>query len=457
MEKYDVVVIGSGTGGQTAALELAAEGYLVALVEYSETPGGVCALHGCQAKKYYYEVAELVAKANHLQGKGLTSLPDINWGDICSAKNNFTSTIPENSVANLRGYGVRFYSGTASFGDANTLSVNDQQISATFIVIATGAVPMNLPIKGSEHITTSSDFLSLKSLPEKIVFIGGGFISFELAHFAARLGGRAGQLHIIETMNRPLGPFDGDLVRELTKATEGEGIAVRCNISISSIEKRNDSLIVHLSSGEPIETDLIVHGAGRVAAIKDLQLEKCNIISTPRGIKVDHSMRTNVDNVFAVGDCAESVQLARVADKEAMVAVKNIIAELEGTDEKDVMSYSTVPSVLFTYPQLAMVGQTEEQLQESGVKYWKSFETELSWPTYKRIGLRHAAFKLLVDENNMLLGAHILSDNATGMINTFKKAMESGTNIESLRNQSILSPYPSRESDIVYMLNPLLD
>lgn len=456
MEKHDVVVIGAGTGGQTAAVELAVQGYSVAVVEQSKSPGGVCALHGCQAKKYFYEVTELAAKANHLQGLGIASVPTVNWREISAAKNIFTSQVPDNTRANLRGSGVTYMEGKASFISDTELMVAEKKIEADYFVIACGAVPMQLPIDGGEHLITSNDFLALEQIPTRIVFIGGGFISFEFAHFAARLGSKPGEVHILEVMERPLGPFDQEMVAQLVAASAHDGINVQSGVSISSIEKTEEGFVVHLQSGNTIETDLVVHGAGRIPAIDHLGLDNAGVTATRRGIQVDSMMRTSAPNIFAVGDCAASIQLARVADREALIAASNILADKEGT-ERTTISYDAVPAVLFTYPQLAMVGKTEEQLIEDGVKFWKSSETEIGWPTYRRIGMRHAAYKILVDAENRVLGAHVLSDNATGIINTFKQAMLDGTDIEKLRDAAVMSPYPSRESDILYMLNPLLD
>ncbi|MCA1793157.1 MAG: hypothetical protein LC660_04650 [Desulfobacteraceae bacterium] len=121
------------------------------------------------------------------------------------------------------------------------------------------------------------------------------------------------------------------------------------------------------------------------------------------------------------------------------------------------MDYTTVPAVLFTYPQLGMVGKTEETLKQENIPYWKSHDTDLSWPTYRRIGMKHAAYKILVDENNCILGAHFLGDNTTGLLNTFKQAMIDKTPVTKIRENNIMAPYPSRESDILYMLDPLID
>ena len=455
MHTFDVVVIGSGTAGQTAAMELAAEGFRVAVVEQSDTPGGVCALYGCQAKKYYYEVAEVAAKAKHLEGLGITAQPRLNWAQITSAKNGFTAKVPENTVASLTGNGVTYLSGTASFETHSRLRVGDEQLEAEFFIIATGAEPLQLPITGNEHLLTSTDFLDLEELPSRLVFVGGGFISFEFAHFAARLVDDPKEIVILEAMERPLGPFDADMVQALVASSIYDGISIRCGVNISAIEKSAEGYIVHLGNGEIISGDLVINGAGRVPAIEALELENAGVDFSRRGIAVDRGMRSSAATIFAVGDCADTLMLARVADREALTAVRNILAA-RGEGERDVISYDEAPAVLFTYPQLAMVGKTEEQLETEKIRYWKSMDTNLGWPTYLRIGLGHAAYKILVDEHDLILGAHILSDNATGLINTFRLAMLNGIDIRKLHHDAIMSPYPSRESDVLYMLAPLV-
>ncbi len=455
MRTFDVVVIGTGTAGQTAAMELAAEGLKVAVVEQSDTPGGVCALYGCQAKKYYYEVAEVAAKAKHLEGLGITAHPRLNWAQITAAKNEFTTKVPDNTVASLIGNGIAYISGTASFETRNRLTVGDEQLEAEFFIIATGAEPLQLPIAGHEHLLTSNDFLALEELPSRLVFVGGGFISFEFAHFAARLVDDPKEIVILEAMERPLGPFDADMVRSLVASSVHDGISIRCGVNISAIEKTSEGYVVQLGDGEIISADLVINGAGRVPAIEVLELENAGVDFSRKGIAVDRGMRSSVATIFAVGDCADTLMLARVADREALTAVHNILSA-RGEGEQDVISYDEVPAVLFTYPQLAMVGKTEEQLETEKIRYWKSMDTNLGWPTYLRVGLRHAAYKILVDEHDHILGAHILSDNATGLINAFRLAMLNGIDIRKLHHDAIMSPYPSRESDMLYMLAPLV-
>ncbi len=456
MEKFDVIIIGTGTAGQTAAFDLATEGYNTAIIENSDTPGGVCALRGCQAKKWFYEVTELVARSRHLLGKGVVTAPVVTWGQILAEKNSFTREIPENTISNLKGNGITYIKGEAAFVNESTVAVKNEHLAADYYVIGVGAKPANLPLEGSEFLTTSDDFLELESLPERLAFIGGGFISFEFAHFAARLGNSTAKIHILEAAEMVLSPFDGDMVERLVEASEDEGIRIHTDVSIVSIKKSSSGLIIEFASGQNLEVDMVVNGAGRTPNIDALNLKAAGVDFGRRGIVVNHNMQTTRSNIFAVGDCAESLQLARVADMEAHVAASSITGLKEGGTLSSI-DYSTAPAVLFTYPQLGMVGKTEEQLRGEKIKYWKSYDHHLSWPTYRRVGMLHGAFKILVDEHDHILGAHFLSDNTTGLVNTFKQAMIDKTPIAELHNNNIMAPYPSRESDILYMLSPLIE
>lgn len=453
---YDALVIGSGTAGQTAAHELADNGLTVGLVEHDPLAGGTCALRGCQAKKWFYEGAETVARARHLKDIGITTPAVASWRQLRDAKNRFTGRVPDGTVDGLKKAGIDFIPGRARFTDTATLTVDERRYTADAIVVATGAVPMSLPIDGVELAIDSNAFLELDRLPARIVFIGGGFIAFEFAHFAARLGPPDTRCTILEAGPRPLGPFDAEMVELLTTASAGEGIDVHCNITINRIEKTSDGYAVTTKENQRFAADLVVNCAGRSPAIDTLDLDTAGIDASRRGIQVDAFMTTTSPQVYAVGDCAATIQLARVADAEAHVAAQAIIDRRNGRDPRASMDWDVVPAVLFTYPQYAMVGKTEQALQEAGVAYAKSTASELRWPTYRRVGLRSAAYKLLVSDAGQVLGAHVLSDNATGLINAFALAMRNRISVADLHHQSVMTPYPSRESDIIYMLGPLL-
>jgi glutathione reductase (NADPH) len=453
VDQFDVIVVGSGTGGQTAAFELNDAGLKVAVIDRSDRPGGTCALCGCQPKKWFYEVTEAIAKSNHLTGKGIKTPPKAEWRAILAQKNEFTSTVPENTIKSFKDAGISFLRGRAKFSSGDAMEVDGIPVAAKHYILATGARPMSLPMAGSENLITSDAFLELKELPRSILFVGGGFISFEFAHFAARLGPENPQVRILHRSERPLGRFDAEMVELLVKASMEEGIEVHTKVQISSVEKRRSGFVVSTEAGESFDADLVVHGAGRAPNVVELALEAAGVRYSERGIAVDERMRTSNPHVFAIGDCAATVQLARVADYEAHVAAKNILAELRNTEGAKI-DYTAVPAMLFTYPQYGMVGKTEAALIQQNIPYRKSFAKNLQWPTYQRIGLKHAAYKILVGADNRILGAHILSDNASGLINTLKQAMLSGTTAEDLYRQNIMSPYPTRESDIIYMLKP---
>lgn len=455
-KNYDVIIVGTGTAGQTAAYALNENGLTVAMVEHSDRPGGTCALSGCQAKKWFYEGAETVARSRHLEKIGIVCPAVASWPQLRDAKNRFTEKVPGGTVNGLKDAGIDLIKGRARFTDQQTLVAGQQTLTADYIVLATGATPMPLPIEGIELAIDSSAFLELDDLPRRIVFIGGGFISFEFAHFAVRLGQPDTRCTILEAGPRPLGPFDAQMVGLLSDASADEGIDIHCDIAISGIQKTVGGFVVSTKSGQSFAADLVVHGAGRAPDINSLDLDRAGIGHSPKGIKVDPHMQTANQHVYAIGDCVDTIQLARVADAEAQVAADNIIARQNGRASTATMDYTAVPAVLFTYPQYGMVGKTEQALKGEGVAYKKSSGSRLSWPTYRRVGLRSAAFKVLVDPQGQVLGAHILSDNATGLVNTFALAMKNRIVVNDLYEQSVMSPYPSRESDILYMLKPLL-
>jgi glutathione reductase (NADPH) len=456
MTQYDVVVIGTGTAGQTAAHELNARGLRVAVVEKSNRPGGVCALAGCQAKKWFYEGAEVVAKLNHLKGKGFLSSPQVSWADFLREKNGFTEAVPKNTVKGFEKAGIEFFFGTARFLDEHTLHVGTRKISARFFVIASGARPMPLRIKGIEHAITSDQFLELSSLPDRFVFIGGGFVSFEFAHFVARLGdGPFRQTTILEAAPRPLGPFDTEMVALLMAASNAEGIDIQTGVEILGIEPKGKEVRVITQDNGSYSADVVVSSAGRIADIEGLGLDRIGINHTRKGIDVNERMQTTQSHIYAIGDCANTIQLARVADDEARVAAHTILGYKDGHSGSGI-DYSAVAAILFTYPQYAMVGYTEDALKRDNIAYRKSFGKNLTWPTYRRIGMSCAAYKILVGTGGNFLGAHILADNASGIINAIRMAMVNQIPVKTFYRQSFLTPYPTRESDMLYMLKPLI-
>ncbi len=441
MKKYDVIVVGSGTSGYNVAKGCRQAGKSVAIVE-NGTPGGVCALHGCQPKKFFVVQAELVRLAQHLAGKGVTAPPTLAWIDTAAFKSEFTDAVPENTRAFFERIGASFYRGTARFESPGTLVVGDITLQADAIVLATGAAPRRLDIPGGELGLDSNDFLAQQELPASIIFIGGGYISFEFAHVAAAYGA---QVTILNKSEQVLRQFDSDLVATTVAASEQAGIKVLTGREPVEMSRNEAGVQVRCKNGEVHEAAAVFVAAGREANLQDLNLEGLGLAPSPRGLVVDEKMRVaGQTNLYAVGDCARTISLAPVADREALVAAVNITGgELN-------MDYRTVPSVCFTQPPLASVGLTEAEAKKQGLSFRVRRGETTGWANQRRLGAKFGQFKLLVDDDGLILGAHILDHGAGDMINVFALAMKNELPAKDLKE--MMWAYPTLTSDTKYMV-----
>jgi len=327
--------------------------------------------------------------------------------------------------------------------------VGDDTLEARHVLIATGAWPAKLEIPGEQYLTRSDEFLELETLPKRIIFVGGGYISFEFAYVAARAGA---QVKILHRGARPLVGFDPDLVGRLLQATQETGIDVRLNTSVEGVQKDDDHLIVHASregAKQQFHADLVVHGAGRAPEIEDLDLEKAGVEYQRRGIEVNEYLQS-VSNpaVYAAGDAAASggLPLTPVASMEGRIAATNL---LEGNRHKP--NYIGVPTVVFTVPALAAVGLQEDAAKARGLKFRVSHGDTSGWYSSRRIGIKHSGFKVLVEDgSNRILGAHLLGIHSEETINIFGAAMRFGLTADQLKDMRY--SYPSHSDDISYMV-----
>jgi glutathione reductase (NADPH) len=275
-------------------------------------------------------------------------------------------------------------------------------------------------------------------MPGRIVFMGGGYISFELAHLARRAGAEA---TILEVMDRVLGIFEPELVDMLTAAFKDLGIRILVSRPVQAVEESGGGFVVRAGKdgGETFEADMVIHGAGRVPAVEGLGLDEAGVDYTPRGIDVNEYMQsTSNPDVYAAGDVAATPPpLTPVADVEGKAAAHNI---LYGNEKKP--DRSIVPSAVFTYPPLATVGLRQSEAEEKGLEFRKVLKDTSKWSEHKRIGLKHAGAKLLLDEkNDRLLGAHILGQRSEEMINLLALAMKHGLTVTELKE--MIWAYPS--------------
>lgn len=450
MEKnYDIIIIGTGTAGRTLASKVARSGLKIAIADSREY-GGTCPLRGCDPKEVLTDIAEVTDSNNRLIGKGAgTDTPlKIDWTSLIEFKRTFIEGYSRKTENHLVEMGIDTYHGRAHFENQNTIVVGEDKLKGEYIFLATGAKPRKLNIPGEEYIITSEELMEIEKLPVKIIFIGGGYISIEFAHVARRAGA---EVIILQRSERILGAFDFDMVNMLIKASEAAGIKILTNKPVISVEKENNGLLVRTefksksgSETQSFRADMVVHGAGRVADIEDLHLEKAGVKIEKGAIAVDKHMRTSNSKIYAGGDCVlEGMQLTPVAILQGEVAAANI---LDG--DRVEADYTGVPSAVFTIPVLASVGISAAKDSD---KYKVIFRDRSNWNTTRRAGIEFAASKLVIDEaNDRIMGAHILGPHAGEAINIFATVMQLGLKASEIKK--LIFSYPTTCSDIPYML-----
>jgi glutathione reductase (NADPH) len=457
---FDLIVIGTGATASTVAWKCHSAGWSVAVID-SRPFGGTCALRGCDPKKVLVGAAEVIDSNKRMENKGIvhSNSVKIQWPDLMNFKRSFTEPVPKQREEQFSKAGIVAFHGRARFIGQRTVLVGDSQtLDGLHIVIAAGAQPVKLNIPGEENLVKSDQFLELNALPSKIVFVGGGYISFEFAHIAARAGAKVTILH---RGTRPLQNFDPYLVDMLVQRTSELGVEVHLQTKVEGIESskaknnHDGKFVVHSSDTTDgkkyeIEADMVVHGAGRVPEIDDLDLVKAGVErENRRGVRVNEYLQSVSDPaVYAAGDAAASggLPLTPVATYEGEIVATNL---LEGNHIKP--NYKGIPSVVFTIPPLASVGLQEEAAKKQGLRFRTNKADTSSWYSSRRVGENYSGYKVLIEENtDRILGAHVLGHHAEEVINIFAIAIRLGLKAEDIR-QAIFS-YPTNSSDISYML-----
>jgi len=448
-QDHDLIVIGAGMAGVAGANKCASQGWRVAIVD-ALPYGGTCALRGCDPKKILRRGAEIIDSAALMRGKGIDDAGlSINWSDLMKHKHGFTDPVPQNIRDSLVGNDVTTLHGRARFTGSDRIEIDGRAYRADRFLIATGARPRPLDFPGHEHLVDSTAFLDLDALPPRILFVGGGFISFEFAHISARAGSSA---VIIDRGERPLKSFDPDLVELLaTRGTE-VGIDMRRSTSIAAVEPSDRGYRVTLERAgarETIETDLVVHGAGRIADLSDLNFDAAGVEWSEHGVSVgSHLQSTTNPAVWAAGDSADTagMPLTPVAVSEAKVAASNMIKNTTITPD-----YAGIPTAVFTIPELVRVGMLEQEAIDHGIDVAVHYSETSGWYSNYRIGETTAAVKILIDRStDQIVGAHLLGPEYGELVNTLGLAMKLGLTTRQLK--STTAAYPTIGSDLGSML-----
>ncbi|MVM32787.1 NAD(P)/FAD-dependent oxidoreductase [Spirosoma sp. HMF4905] len=448
MQSFDLIVIGTGSAGKTVAEAVRQAGKTVAIID--KLPfGGTCSQRGCDPKKVLVGAAEIIARSEQMIGKGIKTKASMNWSDLIQFKKTFVVSVPERTEKEFAEEGITAFHGVATFLSANTIRVGSHELQAKHIVIATGQRPKPLDISGEELLTDSTGFMELTQLPRKIVMIGGGYIAFEFAHIAARAGAKVTILH---QGKRPLEGFDADLVKLLVKAMEAIGISIILEASVTSVKSKGGNLTVsYRQSGKihSVSTQLAVHGAGRVADVAELNLEKAGVEVNEKGVTVNEYLQS-VSNpaVYVCGDASDKgPPLTPLASYEGKIVAANI---LKGN--RQTYTDAPIPSAVFTVPTLASVGLTEEQAREQERNVKVTFQETADWYVSRRINEKFTAFKTLVDaKTGRLVGAHLLGSGSDDLINLFTLAMKHNISVKELNHT--LFAYPTHGSELSSMLS----
>ncbi|MCA1652636.1 MAG: NAD(P)/FAD-dependent oxidoreductase [Sphingomicrobium sp.] len=444
---FDLVIIGTGTAATVAAMRMRKAGWRVAVID--EKPfGGTCALRGCDPKKMLVAGAEVVAAARRMHGNGVDGDVRIDWPGLIAFKRTFTDPVPQKREQRYAAAGIGSFKGLARFTGPNSIQVDDQELSARNILIASGASPVPLGISGEQHLIDNEAFLAMESLPRRIVLVGGGYIAAEFSHIAARAGA---EVTVMQRGPRLLPQFEPELVGWLMDAFDRIGVHVLTDTTVTAVDAKGDHYEVRGNArhGEiVVEADIVVHAAGRAPALDRLNLDAANIRIEHGRLKLNAFLQS-VSNpaVYAAGDAAQhGPPLTPVSSHDAKVVAANL---LKGNHRSP--DYRGVPSVAFTIPPIAAVGMSEADARSSGLRFRVKCERTSDWFTARRLAEPVYGYKTLVEEGTgRILGAHLVGPHVDEVINVFGLAIRHGLTAADLK--SMMFAYPTGASDIGDML-----
>ncbi|SHJ67460.1 dihydrolipoamide dehydrogenase [Anaerobranca californiensis DSM 14826] len=415
---YDLVVIGGGPGGYVAAIKGAHLGLKVALIEATRL-GGTCLNRGCIPTKALYRSSYVGKILKNAESFGFDVQGfSVNYLKIKERKDIIVENLVKGIETLIKGNKIDYYHGKGQVIDKNTVLIEElgQEIKGEKLLIATGSKPFIPPIPGADlkGVLTSDEVLELTTLPKKMAIIGGGVVGTEFAGIFANLGV---EVTLIEMLPRILYNFDEELVRRLNVFLKKAGVNILTSAKVERIEKADVNneeselvLAIQTNKGvEEIRVNLCLMAGGRKPNLKGL--EKLNLtLKDNGGILTNEKMETNIPDVYAVGDCTGGIMLAHVASQEGIVAVENIAGKGR------TMDYRAVPSVVFTYPELASVGLTEEGCKEKNIDYKVSKFNFAANGKAMAEGEIEGTVKVIADLEDRIIGVHILGPHSSDLI-----------------------------------------
>lgn len=443
---YDVIVIGSGPGGYVAAIRAAQLGMKTAIVEKYSTLGGTCLNVGCIPSKALLDSSEHYHNASHTfktHGINLSDLR-VDLGQMIARKNEVVKQNVDGIQFLMKKNKIDVHHGLGSFVDAHTVNVTKEDGSSTVIqgkniIIATGSKPISLPfIKlDKARVITSTEALNLKEIPKHLVVIGGGVIGLELGSVYARLGAK---VSVVEFMDSLIPTMDRTMGKELQKSLKKIGFDFYLKHKVTAVENLGEEVLVKADNGKgetiEIKGDYVLVSIGRKPFTDGLNAEAAGVKITDRGqIEVNDHLQTSVSNIYAIGDVVKGAMLAHKAEEEGTFVAETIAGQ------KPHINYNLIPGVVYTWPEVAAVGYTEEQLKEQGRKF-KTGKFPFMASGRARASMdTDGLVKVLADaDTDEILGVHMIGPRTADMIAEAVVAMEFRASAEDIARMSHAHP-----------------
>jgi len=443
--QYNVTVIGSGPGGYVAAIRCAQLGFKTAIIEKYDTLGGTCLNVGCIPSKALLDSSEHFINAKeHFKEHGIDiAAPKVNIKQMIKRKADVVKQNVDGIAYLMKKNKIDVLTGVGSFVDKNTIKITgsdgkESTVTTEKVIIATGSKPTPLPFAplDKKRIISSTEALELKEVPKHMIVVGGGVIGMELGSVYARLGAK---VTVVEFLDSLIPTMDGTMGKELLKVTKKLGMQFYLGHKVTSMENKGKEVVLKAEdkSGKSVELkgDYCLVSIGRRPYTDGLGLDKVGIELDKGKIPVDDHLKTKVDNIYAIGDVVRGAMLAHKAEEEGVMVAEQMAGQ------KPHINYLLIPGVVYTWPEVASVGYTEEQLKESG----RAYKTG-SFP-YKALGRARASMdvdglvKILADkQTDEILGVHIIGARAADMIAAGVTAMEFRASAEDVSRMSHAHP-----------------
>lgn len=443
---YDLITIGAGSGGVRASRLAGKYGAKVAVVESSRV-GGTCVMRGCVPKKLLVYGAAFSNHFNDALGFGWrVGEPLHDWGKLIAAKNKELDRLEGIYNRMLRDSGVALVPGRAVLADPHTVEVGGNRITGDKILISTGGWPVMPDFPGKEHLISSNEALDLPERPERVVIIGGGYIAVEFAGIFNALGS---EVTLVIRTGHLLRGFDQDVRATLGEELEKKGITIRRDCTIRSVEKTGGVYSVVFDNGEEMIADCVMAATGRAPATADLGLAQVGVKLNQKGaIAVDEQNRTSVENIFAVGDVTDRINLTPVAINEGRV-----FAETFFNKRPMVMDYTNVASAVFSQPPVACVGLSEADARKDHrvrvyITRFRAMKHTLSGRDERTM------MKLVVDKDtDKVLGCHMVGDDAPEIIQGLAVALKAGAT--KAQFDATVGIHPTAAEEFVTLRDPV--